>query len=128
MSFTDVFKKLFGTKADRDMKAIRPTLNKVLDAYKEIGALEDTLFIVTADHGGFGNCHGGSHDDEKYVMFAACGKTVKNGKIAEMEIRDTPAIILHALGLDDKQPKSWTARIPGDFFIDVDASERPLGE
>ena len=41
MSFTDVFKKIFGSKADRDMKAIRPTLNKVLDAYKEIDRLSD---------------------------------------------------------------------------------------
>ncbi len=41
MSFTDVFKKLFGTKADRDMKEIRPTLNKVLEAYKEIDLLDD---------------------------------------------------------------------------------------
>ncbi|MBR5300836.1 MAG: preprotein translocase subunit SecA [Bacteroidales bacterium] len=41
MSFTDVFKKLFGTKADRDMKAIKPTLNKVLEAYKEIDLLDD---------------------------------------------------------------------------------------
>ena len=41
MSFTDVFKKLFGTKADRDMKEIRPTLNKVLEAYKEIDILDD---------------------------------------------------------------------------------------
>ena len=36
MSFTDVFKKIFGTKADRDMKAIRPTLDKVLAAYAAI--------------------------------------------------------------------------------------------
>ncbi|MBQ8810926.1 MAG: preprotein translocase subunit SecA [Bacteroidales bacterium] len=41
MSFTDVFKKIFGTKADRDMKALKPTLNKVLEAYKEIDALSD---------------------------------------------------------------------------------------
>ena len=41
MSFTDVFKKIFGTKADRDMKAIRPTLDKVLEAYKEIDQLSD---------------------------------------------------------------------------------------
>ena len=41
MSFTDVFKKIFGSKADRDMKAIRPTLNKVLDAYKEMDRLSD---------------------------------------------------------------------------------------
>ncbi len=41
MSFTDVFKKVFGTKADRDMKAIKPTLNKVLEAYKSIDTLSD---------------------------------------------------------------------------------------
>ncbi len=41
MSFTDVFKKIFGTKADRDMKALKPTLNKVLEAYKEIDLLDD---------------------------------------------------------------------------------------
>jgi len=39
MSFTDVFKKIFGTKADRDMKAIKPVLDKVLAAYKEIDQL-----------------------------------------------------------------------------------------
>ena len=41
MSFTDVFKKIFGTKADRDMKAIKPTLDKVLAAYKTIDQLDD---------------------------------------------------------------------------------------
>ena len=41
MSFTDVFKKIFGTKADRDMKAIKPTLDKVLAAYSEIDKLSD---------------------------------------------------------------------------------------
>ncbi|MBR2064797.1 MAG: preprotein translocase subunit SecA [Bacteroidales bacterium] len=41
MSFTDVFKKIFGTKADRDMKAIKPTLDKVLEAYKTIDMLSD---------------------------------------------------------------------------------------
>ncbi len=41
MSFTDVFKKIFGTKADRDLKAITPTLNKVIEAYKTIDRLSD---------------------------------------------------------------------------------------
>ena len=41
MSFTDVFKKIFGTKADRDMKALKPTLDKVLEAYKAIDVLSD---------------------------------------------------------------------------------------
>lgn len=103
-------------------------IGKIVETYKELDALEDTLFIVTADHGGFGCHHGGSHVDEKYVMFAACGKTVKHGQIGEMEIRDTPAIILHALGLDDKKPTSWTSRIPDNFYEGINGCERPIGE
>ena len=41
MSFTDVFKKIFGTKADRDLKALKPRLNEVLEAYKTIDLLSD---------------------------------------------------------------------------------------
>ena len=41
MGLAEIFKKLFGTKADRDMKAIRPILDKVLAAYAEIDALSD---------------------------------------------------------------------------------------
>ncbi len=40
MALTDIIKKIFGSKAERDMKAIRPILDKVLAAYKEIDALD----------------------------------------------------------------------------------------
>ena len=33
MSVTDIFKKVFGSKADRDMKQLKPILNKILAAY-----------------------------------------------------------------------------------------------
>ena len=41
MSLADIFKKIFGSKADRDMKAIRPTLDKVLLVYESIDKLSD---------------------------------------------------------------------------------------
>ena len=41
MSFTDIFKKIFGTKAERDLKQLRPVLDKVLAAYTEIDRLSD---------------------------------------------------------------------------------------
>ena len=47
MSFTDVFKKIFGTKAERDLKALKPMLNKVLAAYETIDRLsDDELFAL----------------------------------------------------------------------------------
>ncbi|MCM1177354.1 MAG: preprotein translocase subunit SecA [Clostridium sp.] len=41
MSFTDIFKKLFGSKAERDYKQIKPILDKVLAAYEGIDKLSD---------------------------------------------------------------------------------------
>ena len=49
MSFTDVFKKIFGTKADRDMKQLKPTLNKVLAAYETIDRLSDDELRAKCD-------------------------------------------------------------------------------
>ena len=41
MSFTDVFKKIFGTKADRDAKRFQPYVQKTLEAYELIDSLSD---------------------------------------------------------------------------------------
>ena len=41
MALADLIKKLFGSKADRDYKAIKPILDKVLAAYEEIDKLSD---------------------------------------------------------------------------------------
>ena len=41
MGFTDLFKKVFGTKAERDLKQLKPMLNKVLAAYENIDKLSD---------------------------------------------------------------------------------------
>ena len=49
MSFADVFKKIFGSKADRDMKALRPMLDKVLEAYKRIDILSDDQLRAECD-------------------------------------------------------------------------------
>ncbi|MBO4764473.1 MAG: preprotein translocase subunit SecA, partial [Bacteroidales bacterium] len=37
----NILKKLFGSKAERDVKAITPILNQILDEYKRIDALDD---------------------------------------------------------------------------------------
>ena len=39
MALVDVIKKIFGSKAERDIKQIRPVLQQVLDAYSEIDKL-----------------------------------------------------------------------------------------
>jgi len=39
MAVADILKKIFGSKSDRDMKAIRPVLDKILAVYPEIDKL-----------------------------------------------------------------------------------------
>ena len=41
MSFASFIGKIFGSKADRDYKAVKPTLDKILAVYPEIDALSD---------------------------------------------------------------------------------------
>ena len=49
MGFTDLFKKLFGTKAERDLKQLRPMLDKVLAAYETIDKLSDDELRAACD-------------------------------------------------------------------------------
>ena len=41
MSLASAIAKIFGTKADRDYKAIKPILQKILDVYPDIDKLTD---------------------------------------------------------------------------------------
>jgi predicted AlkP superfamily pyrophosphatase or phosphodiesterase len=112
----------YGSEAHlRRIHEVDELMNDAYEAVKEAGILEDTLFIMIADHGGFGTGHGGWTDEEKYVTFAAAGKGVQKGDIEEMNIRDLSAIVLYALGIDapafDEQ--GWTAQVPAGVFADA---------
>ena len=106
-------------------------IGAVVAAIEERGWLDDTLILVEADHGGtpndgFGGHHGGATEEEKYVSFFAVGPGVECGEVKDMLVRDTPAVILHALGIP--QPESWTARVPAGLFRDCpEGKARPVG-
>lgn len=102
-------------------------LGDVYSAVEKAGMLDDTLFMVIADHGGTvekngKGSHGGWTDNEKYVTFAATGKGVQKGKIGEMNIRDLAAIVLYAFGIKAPEfnEKGWTSQIPEGLFENAD--------
>ena len=49
MSIASIFKKLFGTKADRDMKQLMPKMQEVLKAYETIDRLSDDELRAKCD-------------------------------------------------------------------------------
>ena len=115
------------------IRAISEVDKLIGDVYSAAEALDDTLFMVIADHGGTreengkGN-HGGWSDAEKYVTFAAMGKDVVNGEIKEMNIRDLAAIVRYAFGIDAPEfnEKGWTSQIPEGLFADYKGEYRDI--
>ena len=84
--------------------------------------LEDTLFLVLADHGGTPDGHhGGWTEAEKLVTFAIAGKDVQHVEIEEVNVRDLAAIVLYAFGIEvpavDEQ--GWTAQVPERVWSDA---------
>ena len=118
----------YGTEAHlNQITVVDSLLGKIYDKLTDKGILEDSLFMVIADHGGtpFGS-HGGTSDAEKIVFFGAVGKTIKTGTIGEMNVRDSSAIILHALGLPLPEFKfgGFSAQIPENLFNGYTPTER----
>lgn len=115
------------------IKAIIEVDKLIGEVYSAAEALENTLFMVIADHGGTkeengkGN-HGGWTDAEKYVTFAAAGKGIINGEIKAMNIRDLAAIVLYSFGIDapDFNEKGWTSQIPEGLFSDYKGEYRDI--
>ena len=98
-------------------------VGRIYDQLKLKGILDDTLIMVSADHGGKGKTHGGDSDEEKYVFLGVAGKTVDSGTIVEAEGRDIAAIAAYALGLEC--PDTWSGHVPAGVFKDVkEASPR----
>ncbi len=99
-------------------------IGRVFDIYKNLGVLDDTLFLVTSDHGGIGRHHGGNTDEEMNVFLGIRGKDLQNTTITDGDARDIASILAYALGLE--MPDTWTSRVPNGIFNDVTATERKV--
>lgn len=82
----------------------------VLDAVKEAGMWDETIFILTSDHGGINKGHGGKTMREMETPFIICGKNIKKGyEMPESMMQfDVASTIAHIFNL--KQPQVWIGR------------------
>ena len=114
----------YGTKGHLEQITVADGyVGRVYDAYKKAGLIDETLFIVIADHGGYDHGHGGYTDGEKYIFFALAGKTVINSDIPYAQTKDINAVVLHAFGLDvpEYDISAYSSQIPLNVFEDVSA-------
>ncbi|WP_449438290.1 alkaline phosphatase [Pedobacter steynii] len=91
-------------------------IGKIVQAVKDAGIENETIIIVSADHGGTGKGHGGKSLDEVEIPWVINGTGVKKKhEIKDIIITyDTAATIAWILGL--KVPQSWRGKaVAGSF-------------
>lgn len=86
-------------------------VGRIVQAVKDAGIYDDTIFIVTSDHGGINKGHGGKTMAEMETPFIICGKNVKSGlqfnDVSMMQF-DVASTIAHIFNLE--QPQVWIGR------------------
>jgi hypothetical protein len=92
-----------GWMSNPQLEAVRHTdrcLRTLLDATSAAGLDRDTLFIISADHGGHGHNHSGKIKEDRLIPWIAWGPGVRAGhRIASpISTVDTAATTLWALG------------------------------
>ena len=74
---------------------------EIVNATKQVGIFDKTMFIVSADHGGLGFGHGGESVAEMEVPFILYGAGIKKGYQIEETVYqyDNAATVAYAVGL-----------------------------
>ncbi|MBR4748296.1 MAG: alkaline phosphatase family protein [Abditibacteriota bacterium] len=98
------------------VRAMDGYVGRVVAAVEDAGIADDTLILITTDHGGVKNGgHGGFTDEETFVFFGVKGKTViKGSDLGHIYTRDLPAVVCYALGI--KGNPLWDAFLPDGLF------------
>lgn len=83
---------------------------RIIGAAKEAGIYDETVFIISSDHGGTGTGHGGKTLNEMNTPLILAGPGVKKkGKLSSSVMQyDLAATIAELLGLTP--PQSWVGR------------------
>ena len=92
-----------GWMSNQQFDAVRSTdkcLATLLDAVSAAGLDRDTLFIISADHGGHGHNHDGKIEEDRLIPWIAWGPGIRAGHRIQSDIStvDTAATALWVLG------------------------------
>lgn len=101
----DYFGHLNGWMSDAYMNGLNSTdtqVGRVLAALDELGLTDESLVMITADHGGHGTTHGQDIPEDRQIPWIIAGPGVIPDTTLEVEVSvaDTAATVLWALGLD----------------------------
>lgn len=111
--FADHYGHSSGFESDdyyKSLKKLDKCLGDIIQATKDAGIYENSIFIVSSDHGGIGNKHGGKTLKEMESPFVIYGNNIKKGhEIKEFMMQyDIAATIAYIFGLET--PQAWIGR------------------
>lgn len=104
-------------------------LGAVMEVIKKSGMENETLVIISSDHGGVAMGHGGESLEEVEIPFILWGKMIKkNFKIIDPVYQyDNAATVAFALGL--RTPKAWIGKPVKNAFVGFsEMDDYPLTE
>lgn len=92
------------------LKELDGYIARIVQAVDEAGMTDETIFIITSDHGGIGQGHGGITMQEMETPFIIAGKGVKaGGEFQESMMQyDVAATMAYIFAL--QQPQVWIGR------------------
>lgn len=85
-------------------------IGKIIQTIKEQDMLDNTVILVTADHGGKEKSHGGKSIEEIEIPWIIYGKGVKKGHEIEQSIMTFDTASTIAWLFDVEQPQVWIGR------------------
>lgn len=98
------------------MKTLDTCVAQIVQAVRDAGMWDDTVIIVTSDHGGLGKKHGGKTLEEMQTPFIIAGPGIKKGYAIQGSMMqfDVASTIAYILGL--QQPQVWIGRPVTEIF------------
>ncbi len=100
----------------KQLELVDQRIGKIVKAVSDAGIADETIILVTADHGGTGKGHGGKSLDEVQIPWVISGPGVrKNHELKDaITTYDTAATLASLMGL--QAPQSWRGKPVAEAF------------
>ena len=99
-----------------DLRVLDSYIGNIIEATKGAGIYDNSIFIITSDHGGTARGHGGKSDMEMNTPFIISGKNIKRlGEFTRPMMQyDVAATIAEIFAIE--APDEWRGKSMSDVF------------
>lgn len=94
-------------------------IGEFIEKLKAKDLYDDTHFLLFTDHGGIGNGHGGTSEQEMIVPWMITGPGIKkDGQLKSPNSNANTAAVVASLFGINQTPASWIGKVPSGIFME----------